>query len=114
MQDPSCKSDCREWCLYWDNDSKSCSYYVGEKMTLLDGDDDDYKVVNWGDKKIDLTGLNVFCEMRPVEFHVKMDGSFHGPSIAMVSCDSVGRCIVSQISLKMLKDVIRDIEVMIQ
>lgn len=71
----------------------------------------DFKVKVWPKgEQIDLMALNVVREMKPIECHIKPDGSvFEKPSLCFVLVDPFGRNFVAQISAEMLRPVIAEL-----
>ena len=70
----------------------------------------DFNGFNHHKGKVDLTHLGPAVEARPTEVHLKEDGAIDdGPSLTFVSLPSTGIPIVSQITVKMLKEGLADI-----
>jgi len=67
----------------------------------------DFKAINHGTGQIDLSHLAAFnpIQMRPVELHLKEDGTVDDkPSFGIVMTDRTGRVVFGEISLKMLRE----------
>ncbi len=70
--------------------------------------------INWGTEVVDLRRPGVLTEMRPVEVHLKEDGTLdNGPSLTFVlvhpPLQSTPIAVFGQISVKMLNEGLADI-----
>ena len=68
----------------------------------------DFKAINHRKEKIDLSEYRPIL-MRPIEIHLKEDGSLSGPSFAIVMTHPLLNYVAGEISLKMLNDGLADI-----
>jgi len=69
-----------------------------------------FKAINHGTGKINLSNHILLKTMRPVEIHLKEDGSSKNePSFAIVMISPFDRPVVGEITLEMLNDGLKDI-----
>ncbi len=74
---------------------------------LLNSDPDFRAFMGVSGEPIDLRGLYIISELRPIECHIKPDGSkSNGPSLCFVLRDHQGGHFYAQISVEMLKPIL--------
>ncbi len=71
----------------------------------------DFTAFNWGEHKVDFSKYKHIAEMKPVELHMRQDGSLlDDPSFAILMKHPVSPLVVyGEISLQMFNDGLADI-----